>query len=93
MDAPFDVLVMDEGQDLCRQDILDLANRTLRGGLAGGRWAIFGDFTRQALYSGRGEEGVVRLSEYCENFVRARLTLNCRNTRSIAAETSVIGGI
>ena len=92
MDAPFDVLAMDEGQDLFGQDRLDLINRTLRGGLAGGRWAIFGDFAHQALYSGGGEKGIELLSEYCERFVRARLTLNCRNTRNIAKETSVIGG-
>ena len=92
MDAPFDVLVMDEAQDLCRRDVLDLVNRTLRGGLAGGRWAIFGDFAHQALYSDSEAEGIALLSEYCRHLVRARLTLNCRNTRNIAAETSLIGG-
>lgn len=92
MDAPFDVLVMDEGQDLFNRENLDLINRTLRGGLAGGRWAIFGDFTRQALYGSRGSDGVSLMSDYCEYFVRARLNLNCRNTQRIAEETSIIGG-
>ena len=92
MEAPFDVLVMDEAQDLCRRDVLDLVNRTLRGGLAGGRWAIFGDFAHQALYSDSEAEGIVLLTEYCSHLVRARLTLNCRNTKNIAAETSPIGG-
>ena len=87
----FEVLVMDEAQDLCNQRVLDVLNLTIPGGLAGGRWAIFGDFTRQALY-GAIEEPVAALSRYSEHFVRARLTLNCRNTRRIAEETTLVAG-
>ena len=82
---------MDEAQDLCNQHMLDVLNLAIRGGLAGGRWAIFGDFTRQALYGGT-EEPVAALSRYCEHFVRAHLTLNCRNTRRIAEETTLVAG-
>ncbi len=89
--APFDVLVMDEAQDLCSQETLDVLNLAIPGGLAGGRWAIFGDFTRQALYGSR-EEPVAALSRYTDHFVRARLTLNCRNTRRIAEETTLVAG-
>ena len=91
LEDPFDVLVMDEAQDLSDRTTFDLLNRTLRGGLAGGTWAIFGDFTRQALY-GCDLGSTVDLSEYSEHFVRAKLTLNCRNTRRIAEETAIIGG-
>ena len=89
--APFDVLVMDEAQDLCSQHILDVLNLAIFGGLAGGRWAIFGDFTRQALYGGT-EDPVGAFTSYCDHFVRARLTLNCRNTRRIAEETTLVAG-
>lgn len=91
MDSPFDVLVMDEAQDLCQKSTLDLMNRAIRGGLAGGTWGIFGDFTRQAIY-GETSKSSLDLSEYSEHFVRAKLTLNCRNTRRIAEETSIVGG-
>ena len=91
LDTPFDVLVVDEAQDLSDRTTFDLLNRTLRGGWAGGTWAIFGDFTRQALY-GSDQGSRVDLSEYSEHFVRAKLTLNCRNTRRIAEETAIIGG-
>lgn len=87
----FDVLVMDEAQDLCSQHILDVLDLALPGGLAGGRWAIFGDFTRQALYGGASDPVAV-LSRRCDHFVRARLTLNCRNTRRIAEETTLVAG-
>ena len=91
LDSPFDTLVVDEAQDLLDQSPLDLMNRALTGGLAGGRWAIFGDFTRQAIY-GSNSNGLEILSEYSEHYVKAKLTLNCRNTQKIAAETSIIGG-
>ena len=91
MERPFDVLVMDEAQDLSRRGTLDLVNRAVRGGLAGATWAIFGDFTGQALYRS-DSESAVDLSEYCEHLVRATLTLNCRNTRAIAEEAAVFGG-
>ena len=87
----FDVLVIDEAQDLCNGDNLELFNLAIHGGLAGGRWAIFGDFTRQALY-GNPKYSVEELSRYCEHFVRAKLTLNCRNTKRIAEETTIFSG-
>lgn len=89
--APFDVLVLDEAQDLGDRQTLDFLNLAIRGGLAGGRWAIFGDFTRQALYGGTVDPAEV-LSQYSEHFVRAKLTLNCRNTRRIAEETTILAG-
>ena len=91
LETPFDVLVMDEAQDLFDQATFDLMSRTIKGGLAGGTWGIFGDFTRQALYD-NASGSIQDLSEYSEHFVRAKLTLNCRNTRRIAEETAIIGG-
>ena len=87
----FDVLVMDEAQDLFCQSTFELFNLAVKGGLAGGTWAVFGDFTQQALYNS-GPSSMVNLSEYCEHFVKARLNLNCRNTRRIAEETALFGG-
>ncbi len=91
LNNPFDVLVMDEAQDLFDQATFDLMNRTIKGGLAGGTWGIFGDFTRQAIYD-NASGSIADLSEYSGHFVRAKLTLNCRNTRRIAEETAIIGG-
>ena len=89
--APFDVLAMDEAQDLFNETTFNLMNRTIRGGLAGGNWGIFGDFTRQALY-GDTPRPIADLSDYSTLFVKAKLTLNCRNTRRIAEETAIVGG-
>ena len=89
--APFDVLVVDEAQDLSDQHTLDFFSLSLRGGLAGGHWALFGDFTRQAVYGG-AVDPVTVLSPRSEHFARARLTLNCRNSRRIAEETTILAG-
>ena len=92
MGAPFDVLVVDEAQDLSDRHTLDFFNLSIRGGLAGGQWALFGDFTRQALYGG-AVDPVTVLSQRSQHFARARLTLNCRNSRRIAEGNNDPGGI
>jgi len=87
----FDVLVMDEAQDLLEPHKLGVLNRAVRGGLAEGRWAFFGDFARQALYGGEADPDAA-LSARGGHFARARLTLNCRNTRPIAEATARAAG-
>ena len=89
--TPFDVLVIDEAQDLSHPQVFDFFNYALRGGLAGGRWVILGDFTRQALY-GHTTNPLSVLPQYTDHYVRARLTLNCRNSRRIAEETTLLAG-
>lgn len=91
--APFDMLVLDEAQDLLKEPVLNVLNAWLKGGLAGGRWAIIGDFTRQAIYTGSGEDNAdLLLQQYCPYYTRERLTLNCRNTRQVAEETGLLSG-
>ncbi len=92
-EAPFDVIVVDEAQDLLREPVMSVLNTWLKGGLAGGRWAIIGDFTKQAIYGSDGEEaGDQLLQGYCPHYARERLILNCRNTRRIAEETGLLSG-
>jgi superfamily I DNA/RNA helicase len=43
-------LIVDEAQDLAGEDPLLCLNAWVRGGLAGGSWALFSDFTRQSIY-------------------------------------------
>ena len=93
--ATFDTLVIDEAQDiLADPHKLDFLNLALRGGLAGGRWAIFGDFQRQALYNdAEPMDPAKELSKYSDGrFTTARLTRNFRNTRRIAETTASVTG-
>lgn len=89
----FDVVVMDEAQDLLRPGILEVLNAWLRGGIAGGRWAIFGDFNRQAIFGNYPPDQLKGLLvSACPHYARGRLTMNCRNTRNIGEETALLSG-
>ena len=90
-EPPFDVLVVDEAQDMAKTGILNSLDLSVRGGLAGGRWAMFGDPTQKILYDGAVKPDEI-LPQYKTNFVRERLTLNCRNTRRIAEKTAALTG-
>jgi len=84
---------MDEAQDLIKPAVLQMLDAWLKGGLAKGRWAFFGDFHRQAIY---GTGGPVNphevLASICSNYARAALRQNCRNTRRIGEETALLSG-
>ncbi|MDL4816938.1 nuclease-related domain-containing DEAD/DEAH box helicase [Actinomadura opuntiae] len=90
---PADVLIVDEIQDLCDPAFLDVLDLMVRGGLAGGRWLMFGDFEHQAIY-GTGD-GRAELAGRSPSLYRRTLARNCRNTPRIgrtAAEASGLAG-
>jgi DNA polymerase III delta prime subunit len=90
---PYDVLVMDEAQDLLRPGVLEVLDSWIKGGLAAGCWAIFGDFQRQAIFSSTtGDELKALVTKSAPQFSKGRLTMNCRNTRSIGEETALLSG-
>jgi hypothetical protein len=88
-----DVLVADEAQDLLSEEAVNAIAPTLVGGLTGGQWYMFGDFTRQCIY-GRSSHlnGLRALESACPHFARTRLQTNCRNTRRIGEETALLSG-
>ena len=45
----FDELIIDETQDVMRPSYLVFLALSLRGGLASGRWRLFGDFEKQNI--------------------------------------------
>ncbi len=93
LNQAYDVLVVDEAQDLLRTGILDVFGAWLKGGLAGGKWAFFGDFQRQAIFGNTtGAEMKALLLERAPHFATGRLRQNCRNTRSIGEETALLSG-
>lgn len=92
LNEPYDVVVLDEAQDLLHPPVLNVVNVLLRGGLAGGRWAFMGDFTQQAIFSSPCDWTKDALDDYCPYYTRERLTVNCRNTRQIAQETLLLSG-
>ncbi len=90
--APFDVLVMDEAQDILAKPYqTDFLDKALKGGLSGGRWAIFGD-EKQTLYD-EPMDAADPLAKYCANFAKSRLSFNFRNSKPIVDEIVNLTGL
>lgn len=90
-DEPYDVVVIDEAQDLMTFDLLERIEAVIAGGWADGRWVMFMDHNRQAhLYGDHDPEAL----EYIRSFrpVTATLRANCRNTREITFHTRAYTG-
>jgi hypothetical protein len=96
--SKFDLLVIDEGQDLLSNPMLSVFDLWLDGGLCNGSWAFFGDFTRQAIFRTNRNDppgtGIAEanITSYGAQFTKAHLKRNCRNTRNIAEETALLSG-
>lgn len=87
----FDVVIIDEIQDLLHEPYLDVLDLVLKGGLINGSWRIFGDFERQMLYGQRREQIDNLLKMRFGAFARGTLRINCRNTPRIAAISQLLG--
>lgn len=89
----YDVLVLDEAQDLLQTGVLEVLNVWLKGGLKTGQWVIFGDFQRQAIFNSfTGEELKDKINGYNTQYVKGKLLINCRNTKNIGEETALLSG-
>lgn len=88
----FDKIIIDEGQDLITKEYLSLFNAMLVGGLEKGNWEIYGDFEQQAIFSNFSKQAMVSLIEEYVIPSRFNLKINCRNTKQIGEETSLISG-
>lgn len=84
----YDLIIVDEAQDLMRDEYLDILDLVLIGGLSGGCWALFGDFERQAIYASDPTESGAKyldsLSERSPQHTKYTLRNNCRNALPIA---------
>lgn len=88
----YDELVVDEAQDVLRDQFFDVLDLSLRGGMRNGMWRLFGDFEHQAIYA-----DAVDLEAFCAREDEActvyPLDENCRNSPAIAALACAGGGI
>lgn len=81
---PLDLLILDEAQDLISDTYLDLFDALLDGGLKGGRWRFFGDFSKQAIYSGtQTGEDLLDLLDRRAHRSTYSLKINCRNPKPV----------
>lgn len=81
-DAAYDIVLVDEAQDLMNAQDMDTLTHTVRGGFDHGRWKIFLDPNNQAHVDGLFDADIFDLlkSQATATF---RLSTNVRNTRPI----------
>ena len=93
-EQPFDVLVVDECQDLLLPDYMDVFDALVEGGLCKGRWGFFGDMHFQNIFNRDlpPEEMTRDLETRAPSHVKFRLNQNCRNTKNIGKDTCRIVG-
>ena len=90
---PYETLVMDEAQDLIFPAYLDVIDSLLQGGLAGGRWAFFGDLFSQRIFSYMsGQQLLEEMDKRAPAHITYSLNVNCRNTRNIGRDTCRLAG-
>lgn len=91
--AQFEVMIIDEAQDILRPDYLDFLDLCLTGDIAAGSWNIFGDFIYQNIYSAATMNMKDFITERCGNIPVYTLGVNCRNTPRVAAYAPLLGGL
>ena len=87
----FDLIIADEVQDLLTPAYLDVLDLVLKGGLAAGRWMMFGDFERQVLYGQDRNLAEELMRARLGSFARYSLRVNCRNTPRVATLSHLLG--
>lgn len=90
---PFDEIIVDEAQDIIFAPYLDVIDLSLRGGLAAGRWRLFGDFEGQAIYRMPHGPLAELLERRAGAVPRYSLRINCRNTPRVAELVHALGGL
>jgi hypothetical protein len=85
----YDVLIVDEAQDLMGFEHLDVLGQVVEGGLEQGRWRFFLDSNNQTnLYPDFDADALEFLHSYSP--VLLRLTRNCRNTEEVVLQTKLV---
>ena len=93
--SEYTFLIMDEAQDiLINEDWVDCIELLLKGGVASGKWNIFGDFELQNLYSiFKHDDLLNNLKFRANNFASYNLTLNCRNLKEVSGLNFSLSGL
>ena len=90
-DVPtFDTIILDEGQDLLRENYLDVVEGLVGGDLRTGNWRIFLD-PNQNIFRGIAASGLSRVRD--ARPAEWALTVNCRNTAPIATQVALLSGV
>ncbi|NDV43084.1 nuclease-related domain-containing DEAD/DEAH box helicase [Flagellimonas sediminis] len=82
-DEKFDLLIIDESQDLITESYLDVFDSMLKGGINNGKWVLFGDFCNQLIYLSNPSTVLDILASKSAFIKVPPLMTNCRNSKKI----------
>jgi len=91
----FDLLVLDEAQDLLRPKYLKVLDEMVEGGLENGHWTFYCDFVHQNIFNTEiNYERFCNMmkEDYNAFFAVHMLTVNCRNTPAVQIELNKLIG-
>lgn len=83
--AEYDAIVIDEAQDVLFEPYIDVLTLLVKGGTGAGKWVMFGDIQKQAIYRHGDSDPTLVLERRFSSVARYPLYLNCRNTPRIGA--------
>ena len=87
----YDSLIIDEAQDVLTSTYIEPFSMIIKGGINSGNWYMFLDPENQKdMFSKLDPEILDKLKQSASTF---SLSINCRNTKPIATQTSLISGI
>lgn len=89
--SKYELVVIDEGQDLLNRTYLKCLDIFIQDGLAGGNWSAFYD-PNQNLFNPQSEMEAV-LPQLRKVAFKYTLTVNCRNTKQIANANTLMTNI
>ncbi len=88
----YDILILDEAQDLLSANYLEVFDSLLKSGLRNGNWFFFGDFSKQAIFLNNPANSISNLQSRACFAVYPKLKINCRNTLRICRQNTLLTG-
>ncbi len=89
--GPWDVVVLDEAQDIFTDEGLDVLDELVVGGAQDGLWRLFYDINNQAGLHGRVDDGLLQVLED-SGAQPVALQRNCRNAKPVILYTQTLTG-
>ena len=97
LECQFDVLILDEAQDiLCKPRLMDLVECTLKGGFTDGKWLFAGDYRFQVFGSDEARRAMNKKLDSIKGIPRTasfELEENCRNYRVVGVSGIRLAGM
>jgi hypothetical protein len=90
-EGPWDVVVLDEAQDIFTDDGLDVLDELVVGGAQDGLWRLFYDINNQAGLHGRVDEAFLEVLKE-SGAAQVTLDVNCRNAPPVILYTRSMTG-